>query len=161
MKVDKVEPIEREIVVGVGQDAAFRIFVAEMTSWWPAAHHIGTAPIERIVVEPRVGGRWYTRHQDGSETSTGVVTAWEEPTRITLTWQIGADWQFHPDLVTTVDVHFRAEGPGLTRVVLRHAGLEAFGADAAAMRATFDSPEAWGSTLDAYATVADKAGASA
>src|SRR6476646_6855467 len=74
-----VEAVRREVVVEVGQAAAFEIFTADMTSWWPAHHHIGSAPIQEVVVEPRVGGRWFTRHEDGNDTDTGVVTTWEPP----------------------------------------------------------------------------------
>ncbi len=146
-----VEAVRREVVVEVGQAVAFEIFTADMTSWWPAHHYIGSAPIQEIVIEPRVGGRWYTRHEDGTETDTGVVTAWEPPARFGVTWQIGADWKFHPDLVTSVTVRFTAEGPARTRVVLEHDGLEAYGADAAAMRETFEAEGAWTATLAAYA----------
>jgi uncharacterized protein YndB with AHSA1/START domain len=99
---EPVEPTRREIVVGISQARAFTLFTAEMTAWWPGGH-IGTAPIERVVVKRHPGGRWYTRHQDGSETSTGFVTVWDPPARLVLTWQIGADWAYHPDLVTTVE----------------------------------------------------------
>jgi len=146
-----VEAVRREVVVDVGQAAAFEIFTGDMTSWWPAHHHIGSTPIREIVVEPRVGGRWYTRHEDGAETDTGVVTAWEPPGLFVVTWQIGADWKFHPDLVTSITVHFTSEGPDRTRVVLEHGGLEAYAADAAAMRATFEEEGAWTGTLAAYA----------
>ena len=146
-----VEPIRRDVVVEIGQARAFALFTAEMTSWWPPEHHIGSAPIEEIVIEPRVGGRWFTRHQDGTETSTGVVTVWEPPGRFVVTWQIGADWRFHDDLVTSVDVRFEPESPERTRVVLEHRDLDAFGADAVAMREMFDSPGAWDATLAAYA----------
>jgi DNA-binding transcriptional ArsR family regulator len=146
-----VEAVRREVVVEVGQAVAFEIFTADMTSWWPARHHIGSAPIQEIVIEPRVGGRWYTHHEDGTETDTGVVTAWEPPGLFAVTWQIGADWKFHPDFVTTVTVHFAADGPDRTRVVLEHSGLDAYGADAAAMRETFEAEGAWTATLAAYA----------
>jgi hypothetical protein len=43
--IETVEAIRREVVVEVGQERAFELFTAEMTSWWPAAHHIGSAPI--------------------------------------------------------------------------------------------------------------------
>jgi uncharacterized protein YndB with AHSA1/START domain len=150
----RVEPVRRDVVVDVGQARAFEVFTAEMTSWWPPEHHIGSAPIAEVVIEPRVGGRWFTRHEDGTETSTGVVTAWEPPARVVVTWQIGADWRFHDDLVTTVEVRFVPEGPDRTRVLVDHSGLEAFGADAAAMREMFESPGAWESTVSAYAAVA-------
>lgn len=146
-----VEAIRREVVVEVAQTTAFEIFATDITSWWPPAHHIGSTPIEEIVIEPRVGGRWYTRHQDGTETDTGLVTAWEPPGRLALTWQIGADWRFHPELVTSVEVRFVPEGRDRTRVVLEHSGLHAFGDAGAAMRETFESDGAWTSTLAAYA----------
>ena len=149
--IETMPAVRREVTVAAAPATAFRIFTAEMTAWWPAAHHIGSAPIAEIVVEPRVGGRWFTRHTDGTETSTGFVTAWEPACRFTVTWQIGADWHFHDDLVTTVDVRFQAEGPGRTRVVLEHRGLEAYGEAAAAMRETFEQPGAWEGTLAAYA----------
>src|SRR6478736_1474730 len=72
-----VAPIRRGITVDVPQERAFDVFAADMTSWWPAEHHIGSAPIAEIVIEPRAGGRWYTRHEDGTETDTGVVTTWQ------------------------------------------------------------------------------------
>jgi DNA-binding transcriptional ArsR family regulator len=149
--VDTTVAVRREVVVEVNQAAAFEIFTGDMTSWWPAHHHIGSAPIREIVIEPRVGGRWYTRHQDGTETDTGVVTAWEPSGLFGVTWQIGADWKFHPDFVTTVTVRFTAEGTDRTRVVLEHGGLEAYGADTAAMRETFEQEGAWTGTLAAYA----------
>jgi uncharacterized protein YndB with AHSA1/START domain len=156
------EPIRKEVVVDVDPDRAFEIFTADMTSWWPSAHHIGSAPIETVVVEPHAGGRWYTRHQDGSETSTGSVSTWDPPSRLVLTWQIGADWRYHADLVTTVELRFSEAGPGRTRVVLEHRDLDAFGADAATMRTTFDAPDAWVGTLASYrdAVAAAKAGVS-
>jgi len=146
-----IPPIRRDVVVDVGPARAFEVFTAEMTSWWPPEHHIGSAPIAEVVIEPRVGGRWFTRHQDGTETSTGVVTAWEPPGRFVVTWQIGADWHYHDDLVTSVEVRFVAEGPDRTRVVLEHRDLDAYGTDAAAMRDTFEAPGAWDGTLAAYA----------
>jgi hypothetical protein len=71
-----------------------------------------------------------------------------------VTWQIGADWKYHDDLVTTVEVLFRPEGDGRTRVRLEHRDLDAFGADAAAMREMFKGEGAWRATLAAYAAVA-------
>src|SRR5262249_18944506 len=124
LMIETVEAINREIVVGIGRERAFEIFTADMTSWWPSAHHIGNAPIERVIIGPRTGGRWYPVHRDGSETYTGVVAVWAPPGRLVVTWQIGADWKYHDDLVTTVDVRFEEESPGRTRVRLEHRDLE-------------------------------------
>lgn len=152
--IETIEAIRREVVVDVDAARAFELFTADMTAWWPPHHHIGSAPIEQIVVEPRTGGRWYTRHQDGTETDTGRILVWDPPGRVVVTWQIGADWTFHPDLVTTVDVRFEPLGPGRTRVTLEHRDLEAFGDDAARMKAVFSEDGAWTGTLAAYAAAA-------
>ncbi|MCU7727027.1 SRPBCC family protein [Actinoplanes sp. KI2] len=152
--IETTDAVRREVVVDVPPDRAFHLFTADMTRWWPAAHHIGSAPIAEIVIEPRTGGRWYTRHEDGTETYTGIVQAWEPPSRLVVTWQIGSDWKYHDDLVTTVEVHFRPDGPDRTRVELVHRDLDGYGADAAAMKETFEGSGAWGATLAAYAAAA-------
>jgi uncharacterized protein YndB with AHSA1/START domain len=149
--IQAIESIRRAIVVPVSTDEAFEVFTSRMTDWWPSDHHIGSAPIEQIVVEPHEGGRWYTRHQDGSETSTGYVAAWEPPDRVVITWQIGADWRYDPKLVTTVEIRFVAEAPDRTRVELEHRDLDRFGPEAERMRETFEQPGAWTATLNAYA----------
>jgi uncharacterized protein YndB with AHSA1/START domain len=148
--------VRRDVVVPVPVHRAFEVFTAGMTSWWPADHHIGSAPIAEIVIEPREGGRWYTRHADGAETSTGRVLAWEPPERLVVTWQISADWRYDADLVTTVEVRFVAEAPDRTRVELEHRGLENYGPDAERMRRTFDAPDAWEATLTAFAGAATR-----
>jgi Activator of Hsp90 ATPase homolog 1-like protein len=153
--VEAVEAIRRQIVVQAPQQRAFEVFTGEMTSWWPAQHHIGSAPIEEILIEPREGGRWYTRHTDGSETSTGYVAAWEPYDRVIVTWQIGADWKYDPKLVTSVELRFVAEGPDRTRVELEHRDLENFGPEAERMRAVFSEPGAWDGTLAAFAGAFD------
>lgn len=152
-----IPAIRREVTVDVGRTRAFEIFTTEMTSWWPPAHHIGSAPIAEIIVEPFEGGRWFTRHEDGTETFTGAVTVWQPPEQLAVTWQIGADWRYHADLVTTVEVRFVEVAPGRTRVELEHRDLEAFGEAAEAMHGTFESYGAWTATLEAYAAVAGAA----
>ncbi len=149
--IQAIEAIRREVVVPASKQRAFDVFTAGMTSWWAPEHHIGSAPIEEIVIEPREGGRWYTRHEDGSETSTGFVRVWEPPDRLVVTWQISADWKYDPSLVTTVELRFVAEGEDRTRVELEHRDLENFGPDAEKMRATFNEPGAWQTTLTRYA----------
>ena len=152
--IETSDAVRREVVVDLPPERAFELFTADMTTWWPAAHHIGSAPIAEVVIEPRTGGRWYTRHEDGTETYTGFVQAWEPPGRLVVTWQIGADWKYHDDLVTTVEVQFRPDGDGRTRVSLEHRDLDAFGAGASAMKETFEAEGAWGATLAAYAAAA-------
>ncbi|HEY4095258.1 MAG TPA: SRPBCC family protein [Baekduia sp.] len=148
--IKAVEAVRRSVVVPASRERAFEVFTSGMTSWWPSAHHIGSAPIEEVVVEPREGGRWYTRHQDGSETQTGFVSVWEPPARLVLAWQLTADWQYDPKLITTVELRFVAEAADRTRVELEHRDLERFGPDAERTRITFEDPGAWTATLAAY-----------
>lgn len=149
--IQEIESIRREVVVPVSTEKAFEVFTSGITSWWPSDHHIGSAPIEQIVIEPHEGGRWYTRHEDGSETSTGFVMAWEPPERLVITWQIGAAWRYDPSLVTTIEVRFEAEADDRTRVRLEHRDLERFGPEAPRMREVFEAPGAWDATMAAYA----------
>ncbi len=152
-----VQPVNREVVVDCDPQRAFDLFTEEMTSWWPPEHHIGSAPIEKVIIEPRPGGRWYNRHQDGTETETGFVVLYDRPSqtqeqgRFSVTWQVGADWQYHPDMVTTIDVRFTEDGPGRTRVSLEHRDLDGFGESAQQMKDVFEAPDAWTRTLANYA----------
>ncbi len=145
--IQAIESIRRSIVVPAPPERAFAVFTSGMTAWWPSAHHIGSAPIAEIIIEPFAGGRWYTRHEDGSETYTGFVVAFEPPSRLVITWQIGADWKYDPALVTTVEVTVRGRGVGGTRVSLEHRDLDRFGPEAERMRMTFNEPGAWTGTL--------------
>ncbi|MGI8713178.1 MAG: SRPBCC family protein [Solirubrobacteraceae bacterium] len=155
--IETIEAIRREVVVAATQQRAFEVFTGEMTSWWPADHHIGSAPIQEIVIEPREGGRCYTRHQDGTESSTGYVRAWEPYDRFVFTWQIGADWKYDPKLLTTVQLRFIAEGPERTRVELEHRDLENYGTEAQRMRELFSQPGAWDATLAGFASALPRA----
>jgi len=155
MTQQTIQPVRVSVSVSLDRRRAFEVFTDEMTSWWPSTHHIGEAPIERLVVESFAGGRWYTRHTDGSETETGTVQVWDPPHRFVVTWQIGADWAFHDDLVTTVEVTFEEAPDGTTLVTLEHRDLDAYGADAARMQETFEAPDAWGGILRTYKAVAE------
>src|SRR4051794_31271838 len=116
--------VRRSIVVDAPRDRAFAVFTEGMTSWWPIeSYSIGTAPLTAAVIEPRAGGRWYERGEDGSECEWGRVLAWDAPDRVVLAWQISPDWQYAPRLHTEIDVRFSTEADGRTRVDLEHRGL--------------------------------------
>jgi uncharacterized protein YndB with AHSA1/START domain len=107
------------------------------------------------VIEPRPGGRWFERGEDGGEADWGRVTVWEPPGRLVLLWQVGADWRFDPELETDVAVTFTEEASGGTRVELRHGHLERFGEAAAQMRGVFESAGGWPGILRGFAAIAD------
>ncbi len=146
--------VRKSVTVAAPIALAFEVFTGDIGSWWPlASHHIGEGECAAVVIEPRAGGRWYERGVNGVECVWGQVLLWEAPRRVVLVWQLSAQWEFDPTLRTEVDVRFIAIDDRTTRVELEHRGLAAYGADATAMRETFDSPDGWNGMLDHYAQV--------
>ena len=144
-------PVRKTLTVPATPERAFEVFTAGFDRWWPRSHTIGKGPLKQAVLEPRVGGRWYGIDGDGSETNWGDVLIWDPPARLVLAWRIGTDWQFHPDLLTEVEVTFTAQAKGVTRVDLEHRHLERMGDAAEGARASFDSPNGWGAILQGFA----------
>ncbi len=149
--------VRKSVRVQLPVERAFALFVEQMETWWPPEHQIGDTPFEVLVVEPRVGGRWYERDRDGRECSWGNVVAWDPPRKVTLSWHLGPDWKFNPDpaAASDVEIRFTPDGPGATVVELEHTRLERHGAGFEQMRAMLDSPRAWGYTLGEFARVAN------
>lgn len=134
---------------------AWRVFTEQMGTWWPLAHYkIGKAQAVDAVVEPRVGGRWYERGDDGSTCDWGRVLSWEPHTRLVLSWDITADWQYDPNLGTEIELRFIPEGKDGTRVELEHRRLDRYGARRDEMRRIFDTEGDWGKILEMFARVA-------
>jgi uncharacterized protein YndB with AHSA1/START domain len=135
---------------------AWRVFTEQMGTWWPLAHYkIGKAQAVDAVVEPRVGGRWYERGEDGSTCDWGRVLSWEPHTRLVLSWDITADWQHDPNLGTEIELRFIPEGKDGTRVELEHRRLDRYGARRDEMRRIFDTEGDWGRILEGFARVAE------
>src|SRR5215510_9179881 len=114
--------IHGKITVGVPVEQAFRVFTDSFHTWWPPAYHIGQAELEKAVLEPHAGGRWYERDVEGSECDWGRVLAWEPPHRLVVTWQINGQWQYDPDPehASEIEVRFTADGAEHTTVELEH-----------------------------------------
>lgn len=148
--------VRRSVRVPLDPARAFALFTDRMQDYWPKDHSIGGSPRAAIVLEPRAGGRWFERGEDGSECAWGRVGEWTPPGRLVLIWQLSAEWTYDPDLTTPVEIDFVAEAPGRTRVDLAHRHLERYGARAEAMRAAFEGPGAWQSILDSYAGEASR-----
>ena len=150
MTVETVQPVRKDIVVPTSPDKAFEIFTDRMGTWWNPGHSIGSEPLASVVVEPVAGGRWYERGEHGAECDWGRVLVWDPPHRVVLAWQIDGSWAYDPKLVTEVEVRFTPHGDA-TRVELEHRGLDAFGAAAAGVRESFDSPNGWRGLLERFA----------
>jgi uncharacterized protein YndB with AHSA1/START domain len=146
-------PVRKSIRVKAAPQQAFEIFTAGMGRWWMKSHSIGTSPQQDVVMEPRAGGRWFERGEDGSECPWGKVIAWEPPSRVLLAWQIDGQWKYDATLVTEIEVRFIPDGSG-TRVELEHRNLERFGPAAEQVRGQLDSDGGWSGLLQRFAEAA-------
>ena len=155
-KIVQPAPVRKSVRVGAPPDRAVAVFTAGIGRWWPKSHHIGAVDLDTVVIEPKVGGRWYERYVDGSECDVGKVLAWEPPARLVLVWQIAANWKYDPGLVTEVEVRFFADGAAATRVELEHRNLERFGEGVEAMRQAIDSADGWTGILQLFKQAAEQ-----
>jgi uncharacterized protein YndB with AHSA1/START domain len=135
--------IQKSVTVARPVDAAFRAFV-DIGTWWPRTHSYGEGRAKDIVLEPRVGGRFYERFTDGEEFVIGEVTTYEPPRRVVFTWK-GPDME-QP---TEVEVSFHPEGDR-TRVELVHSGWDRVGTKIKHGMADFS--RGWEPVIQAFAT---------
>jgi uncharacterized protein YndB with AHSA1/START domain len=150
--------VRKVVSVQAPPEVAWQVFTEQMGTWWPlAVYKIGKANAVDAVIEPRVGGRWYERGDDGNVCDWGRVLVWEPRSRLVLSWDITADWQYDPALQTEVEVRFIAEGSAGTRVELEHRRLDRYGDRRDEMRTIFDQTGDWGKLLASFAQTAQAA----
>ena len=147
-----IPSIKKDFVVETPQDKAFKVFTENIDKWWPRTHHIGATPMTEMVLEPRVNGRWFTRHEDGSEADIGTVLTWDPYGLIVLSWQINGVFKYVPGLVTEVEVQFIPEGSNRTRVKFEHKDLDRLGEGVH----TSGMDEGWGYIMGLYKAEAEK-----
>jgi uncharacterized protein YndB with AHSA1/START domain len=147
--------VRKVVTVEAPQNVAWQVFTEQMRTWWPLTmYKIGKANAVDAIIEPRVGGRWYERGEDGSTCDWGRVLAWDPDSRLVLSWDITADWQYDPALQTEIEVRFIAEGSSRTRVEFEHRRLDRYGERRDEMRTIFDKTGDWGRLLAAFAQTA-------
>ena len=127
-----IAPVRKTVRVKALIAHAFNVFTEGLTRWWPHNHGVGKKPIQKVLLEPRLGGRWLEIAEDGTETSVATITTWEPPHRFVMLWQVNAQWKPDAAMKSEVDVRFTAEGPSATRVELVHHKFETMGAEAGA-----------------------------
>jgi uncharacterized protein YndB with AHSA1/START domain len=153
----RIAPVRKSVVVNATPEEAFEFFTAKMDRWWPKTHSIGAAPVLQSIIEPFVGGRWYTRCEDGSEVVVGHVTAWQPGAQLTMTWEVSAAWKPDPrvQFASEVDVRFFPDLSGGTRVELEHRNFERMGeVEGATMRDAVDN--GWPGLLQLFAAEVSK-----
>ena len=155
--VAAIPPVRHTIVVEAPREHAFDVFTRGIDTWWFRDHHIGTEPLKEVVMEPHEGGRVFERGIPGAECDWGRVLVWEPPARLVVSWGIGRDWRFDPDLsrASEYEVRFIEEAPTRTRVEFEHRHFERHGEAGQNIR---DSVEkGWPKLLAAYAASAKTA----
>jgi len=153
----EIAPVRKSVVVDASPPQAFAVFTSGVDRWWPKSHGIGASPIKQSFIEPFVGGRWYTRLEDGSDVVIGHVRIWQPAERLVVSWEIGSEWKPdpRPALTSEVEVRFTAESGGRTRVDLEHRNFERMGA-AAGEKMRKDVDGGWPHLLDLYAQNASR-----
>jgi uncharacterized protein YndB with AHSA1/START domain len=149
--------VRHEVTVPLTREQAFGLFVDQFASWWPKdSHHISKAPSATGLLEPREGGRWYERDEEGMECEWGRVLAIERPARILLAWQLSPAFEFDPDPArqTEVEVTFEEQASGATRVTLEHRGFDVWSEAGAKMRESVDAQGGWPELLARYEAAA-------
>jgi hypothetical protein len=132
-------PVRKSVHVRAPIAHAFDVFTSGLTRWWPHDHGVGKKPIQKVLMEPRLGGRWLEISEDGTETPVATITVWEPPHRFVMVWQVNAKWQPDVAMTSEVDVRFTADGADATHVELVHHKFETMGAEAgASMRKDVD-----------------------
>src|SRR5664279_5133327 len=127
----EIAPVRKSIRVEAPIAHTFEVFTSGLTRWWPHTHGVGKKPIQKVLMEPRLGGRWLEIAEDGTETPAATIIVWEPPHRFAMLWQINAQWKPDTAMTSEVDVRFTAEGDA-TRVELVHHKFETMGAEAGA-----------------------------
>jgi uncharacterized protein YndB with AHSA1/START domain len=144
--------VKRTLRVDVPIDRAFRVLTERMGTWWPASHHIARNPFVEIIVEPRVGGRWFERDSSGVECDWGKVLVWNPPKQVVVSWQLQPDWQYSADMSRASEVSFEfvAEGPEATRLEFEHRHIERHGEGWEKLRTDVDAPGGWTAIFEQY-----------
>lgn len=149
------EPVRKSVRVDRTAEDAFSLFTKHIDRWWPVEVFSRAADeqygdgvkVERVVFEPRAGGRLYEVTSEGVEGVWAEVLEYEPPSRIVLAWKPND----RPEPPTEVEIRFEPDGAG-TRVSLEHRGWEKLGARAEEAREGHDG--GWQLPLERFAAAA-------
>ena len=152
--------VRRQIIVEASIDRAFAVFTERFGDFKPREHNMLSVPIAGTVFEPRIGGHIYDRGTDGSECRWARILAYDPPTRVVFSWDIGPTWQVErdPDNASEVEVTFTAESPTRTRVDLEHRHIDRHGPGWESLRDGVAHDDGWPLYLDRYAALLEKDG---
>ena len=155
MNAADIEPVRKSIRVRAPLAVSFDVFTNGLGRWWPQDHGVARKPVDKMVLEPRLGGRWIEISKDGTRTPVATVTLWEPPHRLCLVWQIDSQWLPDETMRSEVDICFTADGPDTTVVDLLHHKFETMGAQAGA-KLRNDVAGGWPGLMERFAREAER-----
>jgi hypothetical protein len=141
-------PVTKRLLLPLPPAAAFELFTAGMSRWWPFRGHSCTDdPHATLHIEPRLGGEVIERSSDGARHLWGTVTQWDPPHAFAMRW--------HPaqplEHATELRCQFVAQAQGC-ELQLWHGGWSARGDNAAEVRDNYD--HGWPVVLAAFERLA-------
>lgn len=147
--------VRKQVIVKAPVERAFIVFTERFGDFKPPEHNLLAVPIAETVFEPRVGGHIYDRGVDGTECRWARVLAYEPPSRVVFSWDIGPQWQIEtePENTSEVEVRFVAEGDDRTRVELEHRNIDRHGPGWQAVSEGIDGDAGWPLYLSRYAAL--------
>jgi uncharacterized protein YndB with AHSA1/START domain len=147
--------VRHSVLVDAPPETTFELFTQRLLEWWPREYTWAGSALEKLVIEPREGGRCYELGPHGFQLDWGRVLVCEAPRQLVFTWQIEFDRspQPNPARASEVEVRFAPEGAAATQVELEHRGFERH-ADGEKYRAAMAGPRAWPWMLERLAEVA-------
>ncbi|WP_234027958.1 SRPBCC family protein [Pseudonocardia dioxanivorans] len=157
--VAPLPPITGSVSLAVPVERAFAVFTSDINTWWPHQFHIGAADIAEVILEPRVGGRWFERGVDASECDWAASSSGSRRTGSCSPGRSTGSWQFDPDpaKASEIEARFRSDGDHQSIVDVEHRLFERLdGGDA--IRGAINGGGGWELLLDGFATtVKDRA----
>jgi uncharacterized protein YndB with AHSA1/START domain len=142
-----IAPVTKTVVVRCDVETAFRVFTAEIGTWWPTeTHAVNQGRVRELVFEQRDGGEVFEISESGERCHWARVTAWEPPHRLMLDWHVDSEAQ----APTEIEVRFTPQGD-VTRVELEHRNWERLGESGRDRRDSYAS--GWDPVLERYVSV--------
>jgi hypothetical protein len=147
---DGTSPIAHERSLLCSPRDAFAAYTDAIGEWWDPRYTANAETLQRVTIEPRVGGRVYAVHSDIGKHDWGEVSVWEPGRRLVHTFTLAQDPR-HPSEVAVEFALEGEEGNGCT-VRFAHGGWTE--ADVEARKKFGD----WHVMLDRFAALSDSEG---
>ena len=80
------------------------------------------------------------------------MLAWDPPNHVAMSWHLDGHWSYDPDpaRASRVELRFVAEKENVTRVELRHSGLDRHGPSWRDLRTGISGPQGWSGLLELF-----------